>query len=144
MWNLPADYRQEDKEAARKKIENDIEEFLRNGGEIKRLDPPKPNELSQNVKDDVLKRLKQQEETHMNLCRKRKAQWGLVMKKQRKTIGKFTPVHIDAFWRLRSEGWKFAAIAEMLNVSIWTLHDWHQFKTQVQANMRAAKKWGML
>lgn len=65
------------------------------------------------------------------------------MKKSKKQCGKFSPVHIDEFWRLRSEGWAYDCIAKKIGVSKWTCMDWRQFKTQPAANLRSAKKWGM-
>lgn len=62
----------------------------------------------------------------------------------KKKCGKFTPVHIDNFWRMLSEGWSYKEIEQQLGVSKWTCVDWRRFKVQVAANMRAARKYGFL
>ena len=56
---------------------------------------------------------------------------------------KHSPVEIDTFWRMRAEGWTYQAIADETGVSVWTLHDWNRFATQVRINLMAARKWGL-
>lgn len=64
------------------------------------------------------------------------------MRRKKKT-GKHTPEQIEQFWRMRSEGWAYKEISARLGVSYWTLHDWHQFKTQPSVNLRMARKYGV-
>ena len=61
---------------------------------------------------------------------------------KRKKVGKYTPEHIEQFWALLAEGWSYKEIERKTGVSMWTMMDWRQFKTQVAVNMRLANRYG--
>lgn len=67
---LPCDYVQEDKEAARKQLEEDTKAFLSKGGEIKVYDATPCDRIDEKVKAELRKSLKYYEERQLTSAQK--------------------------------------------------------------------------
>lgn len=69
---LPSDYVQEDKDAARKQLEEDTKVFLNKGGEIKIYDATPCDRIDEKVKAELRQSLKYYEERQLSVAQRKK------------------------------------------------------------------------
>lgn len=69
---LPSDYVQEDKDAARKQLEEDTKVFLSKGGEIKVYDVTPRDRIDEKVKAELRQSLKYYEERQLSVAQRKK------------------------------------------------------------------------